>query len=56
MSWGGYEFASETDYDSYCTTPVDHVGVTFLAATGDSGRRGVTRPIRPTSWQWAARA
>jgi len=31
MSWGGGEFASETSYDSYFTTP----GVVYFAAAGD---------------------
>jgi kumamolisin len=31
MSWGGLEFASETSYDSYFTTP----GVVYFAAAGD---------------------
>ncbi len=37
MSWGGPEFASETLYDSYFTTPSGHTGVTFVASSGDSG-------------------
>ncbi len=37
MSWGGNEFYGETSYDSYFTTPAGHQGVTFVAASGDSG-------------------
>src|SRR5262249_55449928 len=37
MSWGSGEFISETGYDSYFTTPANHGGVTFVAASGDSG-------------------
>jgi hypothetical protein len=37
MSWGGSEFSSETSDDSDFVTPSGHQGVTFLAATGDSG-------------------
>ena len=37
MSWGGSEFSSESSYDSYFTTPSGHGGVTFVAASGDSG-------------------
>jgi hypothetical protein len=37
MSWGGSEFASETSYDKYFTTPAGHRGVTFVASSGDSG-------------------
>jgi subtilase family serine protease len=37
MSWGGSEFANETDYDSLFTTPAGHINVTYVAASGDSG-------------------
>lgn len=37
MSFSGDEFSGQTAYDSYFTTPSGHGGVTFLAATGDSG-------------------
>ena len=39
MSWGGNEltFNYFTNYNSYFTTPAGHIGITFLAATGDSG-------------------
>jgi hypothetical protein len=37
MSWGGGEFFGENTYDSYFTTPAGHGGVTFVAASGDSG-------------------
>ena len=38
MSWGESEFSGETTYDSrYYTTPSGHAGVTFVAATGDTG-------------------
>jgi hypothetical protein len=37
MSWGGSEFSSERLYDSHFTTPAGHTGVTFVAASGDSG-------------------
>lgn len=46
MSWGGSEFfswntqgefAGQTQYDPYFTTPAGHQGVTFVAAAGDSG-------------------
>jgi subtilisin-like proprotein convertase family protein len=41
MSWGtSGEFASETSYDFHFTTPVDHAGVTFFAAAGNSGGPG----------------
>lgn len=36
MSWGGNETSSETQYDSIFTTPSGHIGVTFIASTGDS--------------------
>jgi subtilase family serine protease len=37
MSFGGSEFAGETGYDSVFTTPYGHSGVTFVAASGDTG-------------------
>jgi subtilase family serine protease len=40
MSWGLPEFSGENSFDSILTTPAGHNGVTFLAATGDSGAAG----------------
>jgi hypothetical protein len=40
MSFGGSEFAGESSFDSNFTTPAGHGGVTFVAATGDSGSSG----------------
>jgi hypothetical protein len=40
MSWGGDESATETFDDSRFVTPSGHNGVTFIAASGDSG--GIT--------------
>ena len=37
MSWGTTEFWGESAYDSIFTTPAGHNGVTFVAASGDSG-------------------
>ncbi|MGD0896864.1 MAG: S53 family peptidase [Thermoguttaceae bacterium] len=37
MSWGGGDFSGENYYDGYFTTPANHNGVTFLAASGDAG-------------------
>jgi subtilase family serine protease len=37
MSWGFSEFRSESNYNGYFTTPPGHQGITFLAASGDSG-------------------
>ena len=37
MSWGTPEFWGESAYDSIFTTPAGHSGVTFVAASGDSG-------------------
>ncbi len=37
MSWGGSEFYGQQAYDSYFTTPAGHTGVSFVAASGDSG-------------------
>jgi hypothetical protein len=43
MSWGGSEFAAETQYDSLFTTPAGHIGITFVASSGDAGA-GTTWP------------
>jgi len=40
MSWGLDEFNGEQSIDSTFTTPSSHPGVTFVAATGDSGSPG----------------
>ncbi len=40
MSWGLDEIPSETTYDSSLVTPSGHVGVTFVASSGDSGSPG----------------
>jgi hypothetical protein len=40
MSWGGSEFSGETAYDQYFTTPSGHIGITFVAASGDDGASG----------------
>ena len=40
MSWGIDEFSGEQAYDSSFITPTGHQGVTFVAATGDSGSPG----------------
>jgi hypothetical protein len=37
MSWGSSEFFSEASYDHYFTTPDGHNGVSFFAASGDTG-------------------
>jgi subtilase family serine protease len=37
MSWGFTETPGETAYDSTFTTPAGHAGITFVAASGDSG-------------------
>jgi subtilase family serine protease len=37
MSWGASEFPGEAAYDSMFTTPTGHSGITFVAASGDSG-------------------
>ncbi len=37
MSWGFNEFRQEAAYNSTFTTPAGHTGITFLAASGDSG-------------------
>jgi len=47
MSWGDSEFYSETSYDSYFTTPAGHNGVTFVAASGDSGAPPIYPAVSP---------
>jgi hypothetical protein len=43
MSWGTPEFRSETQYDSYFNKP----GITFLAASGDSGAGTIWPAVSP---------
>jgi hypothetical protein len=37
MSWGSNEFSGQNYFDKYFTTPRGHQGVTFVAASGDTG-------------------
>jgi subtilase family serine protease len=37
LSWGSSEWSDEPYYDGYFTTPAGHQGITFIAASGDSG-------------------
>src|SRR5207302_9279392 len=37
MSWGLNEYSGESSLDSTFVTPAGHQGVTFLAASGDTG-------------------
>jgi len=37
MSWGSAEYSGERAYDGILTTPYGHNGVTFVAASGDTG-------------------
>jgi hypothetical protein len=46
LSWGGSEGVNETSYDNYFTTPASHNGITFVAASGDSGSTGT--PLYPS--------
>ena len=45
MSWGGAEDPSQLSVDNIFQTPAGHPGVTFVAASGDSG----APPIYPSS-------
>ena len=54
MSWGGGDSLARPPIDSYFTTPAGHIGVAFVAASGDSGAPTATRP-HPTSLPSAAR-
>jgi subtilisin-like proprotein convertase family protein len=40
MSWGFPDFSGETSFDTYFTTTSNHAGVSFVAASGDSGSPG----------------
>ena len=40
MSWGSSEFRGESNYDSVFTTAAGHAGVTYVAASGDTGASG----------------
>ena len=40
MSWGFSETRNESSYDAYFQTPAGHTGITFVAASGDSGAAG----------------
>jgi subtilase family serine protease len=51
MSWGLYEFPGEVGLDSHFTKP----GVTFVAASGDSGAPPLWPAVSPMSWRSAAR-
>jgi subtilase family serine protease len=44
MSWGSAEFSVESYLDATLTTPADHPGVAFVAATGDGGAAGALWP------------
>ncbi len=45
MSWGSSEFAGETRDNSLFATPSGHTGITYVAASGDTGAAGgVTYP------------
>jgi subtilase family serine protease len=47
MSWGSGEFSGEGSYNSYFTTPSGHNGVTFLAASGDTGGQRIFPSVSP---------
>ena len=38
MSFGNGEIPGENSYDNLFTTPIGHIGLTFVAGTGDSGQ------------------
>jgi subtilase family serine protease len=44
MSWGMDEFADESKYDKIFSSPKGHIGVTFVAASGDDGAGRATFP------------
>ncbi len=40
MSWGFPEVRNQANYDVYFQTPPGHIGITFVAASGDNGTAG----------------
>jgi subtilase family serine protease len=48
MSWGGGDFYGEANYDNYFTTPTGHVGVSFVAASGDNGGSPMWPAVSPS--------
>jgi subtilase family serine protease len=44
MSWGSTEFSVEAALDASFTTPANHSGVAFVAASGDGGSAGALWP------------
>ena len=49
MSWGLNEYAGESALDSTFVTPAGHQGVTFVAASGDSGGFAPDNTGQPTT-------
>jgi hypothetical protein len=47
MSWGGGEFSTETNYESFFTTPPGHAGVAFVASSGDYGQTVLWPSVSP---------
>jgi subtilase family serine protease len=47
MSFGASEFPQELRYDSLLTTPRGHSGITFVAASGDSGAGTIWPAVSP---------
>jgi subtilase family serine protease len=47
MSWGSAEYAGESAFDGDFTAPAGHQGVTFVAATGDTGAPGLYPAYSP---------
>jgi hypothetical protein len=47
MSFGGGEFQGEQSLDGYFTTPAGHIGMTFVASTGDNGTPGGYPALSP---------
>lgn len=47
MSWGTPEFAGQSSYASYFTTPAGHIPITFVAASGDGGAGAIWPSVSP---------
>jgi subtilase family serine protease len=54
MSWGGSESASDISNNSHFTTPSGHIGVTFVASSGDEGAYASGSNKNPPSVEYPA--
>jgi hypothetical protein len=55
MSWGGDESSSDPSSNKDFTTPAGHIGVTFLAASGDNGAYSSSGPTKTVDYPMGQR-